>query len=119
MRWIRPAGSALVLLLLMTSTAAADPSPTQQLENNVRASLTTIESTGDLAGPVRARTSIQLSVAPKAPMTPAAHRLANLTGGWRISGGITPEYQVLGVLNGRVVAQRWTNYHVSVGLPLK
>jgi hypothetical protein len=123
MRWIRPAGLALVLLLLMTSTALADS--VQQLENNVRASLTTVGSTSDLAGPVRAQQSIQAPLAPRVsevgtgPMAAAARRLASLTGRWRISAGITPESEVLGVLNGHIVSQRWTNYHVSVGLPLK
>jgi hypothetical protein len=113
-----------MLLLLMTSTATADSS-VQQLETNMRASLATIGSTGEQTEPARARPSIQAPLAPKVgalgtgPMMAVAHRLASLTGGWRISAGITPESEVLGVLNGHVVSQRWTNFHVSVGLPLK
>lgn len=124
MLWIRAAGSALVLLLLMTSIAAADSS-VQQLETNMRASLATIGSPGDQLEPTRARASIQAPASPKVteigtgPMVAAARRLANLTGRWRISAGITPESEVLGVVNGHVVSQRWTNFHVSIGLPLK
>ena len=127
MHWIRAAGSALVLLFLMTSTAIAD-TPVQQLEDNVRASLATVGSNGDLAGPVRARSSFEAPGEPVTskiaaleanPMITAVRHLVSLTGGWRVSAGISPGTQFLGVANGRIVEDHWTNFHLSVTLPLR
>ncbi|HEY1729198.1 MAG TPA: hypothetical protein VGG22_12545 [Candidatus Baltobacteraceae bacterium] len=125
MRWIRPAGFALAMLLLMTSPAVAD-SPVQQLESSVRASLSTVGTTDDAAGLVRARPSIKTAVAPEVtqrapdPLMTVVHRVMNLTGGWRLSAGISPGMQILGVTaNGRVVEDHWMNFHISVGLPLR
>jgi hypothetical protein len=101
MHWIRPVGSALVLFLLMTSAAAADPA-VEQPDYKVPS----------VKGPVAAQVS-----APAANrMTNALSRLENLTGGHRVSAGVTPESQVVGVVNGRVVSEHWVNFHLSVGL---
>jgi|SRR5579872_2346164 len=123
MRWIRPAGSALVLLLLMTSPAVADSSA---LESSVRASLATISSNSDPPEPVSARPALKAPVAPLTseiaanPLVAAVHRVMSLTGGWRVSAGISPGAQVLGVDSaGRIVSDHWMNFHLSVGLKLK
>lgn len=123
--WIRLAGSALALLLLMTSPAVADSS-VQQLETNVRASLATIGSSAEVSEPASVRPSMKAPAAPAVsefravdPVIAAVHRLVSLTGGWRVSAGISPGSQVLGVDNGHVVQDHWMNFHLSVGLPLR
>jgi len=124
MRWIRPAGSALVVLLLTTSPAVADS--VQQLESNMRASLATIGSTSDALEPARVRPSFKAPVTPAAPerapdrLMTIVHRVMNLTGGWRLNAAISPGAQTIGVApNGRVVENHWMNFHISIGLPLR
>jgi hypothetical protein len=124
MSWIRPAGLALALLLLMTSAVAADPTA-QQLESSVSASPVTVGNIGEQPGTVSARPSFKSTVVPQAgergadPVATALHRLESLTGGWRVNAGISPGAQVLGVSNGHVVSDHWMNFHVSVGLKLR
>ena len=130
MHWIRPTGLTLALLLLTTSSAAADPA-VQQLESSVRASLATIGGDTDLFEPAHARPPVKVHVAPEAsapvigeriasPLIATVRRVMRLTGGWRINAGISPGEQTLGVnANGRVVEDRWMNFHISVGLPLR
>ncbi len=101
MHWIRPAGSALVLLLLMTSAASADSS---------------VQQLGYSVPPVKGPVAPQAGESRANPATTALSRLASLTGGHRISAGISSGSEVLGVENGHVVSQRWTNFHISVGL---
>jgi hypothetical protein len=110
MHWIRPVGSALALLLLMTSIAAAADSSVEQVPNNVRPSLATIENS------FRASVAAPVSLPGTNRTMAALHRLANLTGGHSISAGIGSGEQVLGVAKGHVVVQRWTDFHVSIGL---
>src|SRR5579872_2308515 len=125
MLWIRAAGSALALLLLMIAPAAADSS-VQQLESNVRASLATIGSSAEMSEPIPARLSLKAPAAPQVselraePLIAAVHRLESLAGGWRVNAGISPGAQVLGVDSaGHIVSDHWMNFHVSVGLKLR
>jgi hypothetical protein len=125
MQPIRCAGLTLALLLVMTLPAAADPT-VQQLESNVRTSLTLIGSTTNQFESVHALPSFKAAVAPEvterrvSPLVTTVRRVMNMTGGWRISAGISPGEQTLGVAaNGHAVVDRWTNFHISVGLPLR
>jgi predicted Zn-dependent protease len=121
MYWIRPVASAIALVLLMTSTAAADPSA-QQLENNMRASLATIGSNEVLSGPVRSLPSFSAPIPAQVTDSrinstmAALRRLSSLTGGHSVSVGLSSERQVLGIAHGHTVTQRWTDFHISIGL---
>lgn len=110
MHWIRTVGSALALLLLMTSIAAAADSSVEPVVNNVRPSLATIENS------FRASVAAPVSLPGANPTMAALHRLANLTGGHSISAGIGSGEQILGEAKGHVVVQRWTDFHISIGI---
>ena len=104
MLWVRAAGSALALLLLMTTAAAGADSPEPQVEFEARAT----------PAPVISETAASRKDAVSSVVS-VVRRLESLTGGHRVSVGVSPGSQVIGVLNGRIISDHWVNFHISVG----